>query len=163
VRHPALVPLYDRARVAVKAIPGGVRFEWVPRHLNARADHLASGREGEPPAPPQTLTYAASPVRDVAAPLAGRIAALNAKGSAGLKEYLTLRVGGKDRCSLMPWGELAAAAGPECVRAAAEAFPDDQRSQLAALRWALRGLAVQHAIKKVRADQQVLAARGGQT
>ncbi len=157
VRHPALQPLHARARQAVKRIPDGVTFEWVPRSLNARADRLAGGHATEPQAAPETLTYALTPIGDVAPQLAARIATLNGKSSPSFKEYLALRVGGKDRCSLMRWGELCAAAGADCVRACAEAFPNDQRSQATALRWAVRGLAAQHAIQKVKVDQQVMA------
>jgi ribonuclease HI len=159
VRHPGLLPLYERARQTVKGIPNGVRFEWVPRRLNATADRLASGRAAGPAGSAQALTYAVAPIQDVSPPLAERIAALNGKGSVSFKEYLALRVGGKDRCSQMPWSELVSRAGPDYARACAEAFPDDQRSQATALRWAVRGLAVQLAIEKVKVDQQVMAAK----
>ncbi|HEX6818058.1 MAG TPA: ribonuclease HI family protein [Ktedonobacterales bacterium] len=163
VRNPALQGLYDRARRAAQAIPAGVRFEWVPRSLNAQADRLASGKlgvaSGAAPSEKQQLTYAQSPAQAVTAPLAAQIARLNGKESVSFKELLALRVGGRDRCSEMRWSELREAAGPGAVRACAEAFPKDERGQASALRWALRGLAVEHAIKKAQADAQVAATR----
>ncbi len=153
VRNPGLLGLYERAQRAMKAVPGGVRFEWVPRALNAQADRLASGKLGvvnpADAAQPRTLTYAQAPVSGVPAPLAAQIAKLNAKESVSFKELLGLRVGGRDKCSDMGAQQLRAAAGPDCVTASEEAFPGDERSQATALRWALRGLAVEHAIKKV--------------
>jgi ribonuclease HI len=160
VRNPALRPLYERAQRAARAIPGGVCFDWVPRHLNSRADRLAGGK---PPASSgvESLTYAVNPLQDVAAPLAQQIATLNAQGSASFKECLALRVGGRDRCSEMRWRELAAAAGTECAKVCAAAFPDDVSSQTTALRWVVRGLAVQLAVKKVQIDQQLLTPPSG--
>lgn len=162
VRNPALQELYDRAQRAVQAIAGGVRFEWVPRSLNAQADRLASGQlgvaNGVTSGEPQPLTYAQSPVAGIPEPLRAQIARLNGKQSVSFKELLGLRVGGRDRCSEMRASELRQAAGPDAVRAC-EAFADDERSQASALRWALRGLAVEHAIKKVQADAQVAATR----
>jgi hypothetical protein len=117
-------------------------------------------------AQPRTLTYALAPVSGVPAPLAAQIVRLNAKESISFKELLGLRVGGRDKCSDMTAQQLRAAAGPDCVRACAEALPGDERSQATALRWALRGLAVEHAIKKAQADAQIAATRtakvGGQ-
>jgi ribonuclease HI len=159
VRHPALQALHQRARLAVGRIPDGVRFEWVPRHLNATADRLASGHSAETPVSPETLIYAQAPLAGLSPQLTARIATLNGRGSASFKECMALRVGGKDRCSQMRWSDLVAAAGADCVRACVEAFPNDQRSQATALRWSLRGLALQLAIQKVKADQQVMAAR----
>jgi ribonuclease HI len=157
VRQPALAALHTRAREAAQAIPGGVRFEWVPRYLNSRADQLAGGKPAMAAAEP--LVYAASPLQNVAPALARQIAALNARGSASFKECLALRVGGRDLCSAMRWGELVAAAGEACVKVCAKAFPDAVPSQATALRWVVRGLAAQLAIRKVRVDQEMLAQR----
>lgn len=163
VRNPALQGLYERARRAMQVVAGGVRFEWVPRSLNAQADRLASGQlgmaHGAAPGEGQQLTYAQTSVAGIPEPLRAQIARLNGKESVSFKELLGLRVGGRDRCSEMRWQELREAAGAAAVRACVEAFAEDARSQAAALRWALRGLAVEHAIKKVQADAQVAATR----
>src|SRR5262249_20136947 len=138
VRHPLLQPLYERARAAVASIPGGVRFQWVPRHLNAMADGLASGNPRSTPDVATPLLIAAAPVQDIAPQLAEHIRRINEKRAASFKDYAGLRVGGRDRVSEMRWNELVVAAGPECVRACQEAFPQDQRSQASALRWIVR-------------------------
>jgi hypothetical protein len=162
VRHPALLPLYERARAAAQSIPGGVRFQWVPRHLNAMADSLAGGNQPSSPDATIPLLTAAQPAQDIAPQLAQQIRRINEKGGASFKEYAGLRVGGRDRVSEMRWNELAAAAGPECVRACQEAFPEDQRSQASALRWIVRGLAAPFAIKKVTIDQELAAKKESQ-
>lgn len=163
VRNVALQELYERALRAAKAVLGGVRFEWVPRSLNAQADRLASGRLGvvnpTEAAQPRALTYAQAPVSGIAVPLAAQIARLNAKESVSFKELLGLRVGGRDKCSELSAQQLHVAAGPDCVSACAVALPGDERGQATALRWALRGLAVEHAIKKVQVDAQIAATR----
>jgi ribonuclease HI len=158
VNHPMLRQLNAQARQAAAAIPGGVRYEWVPRAENRRADSLASGRphEEETTSP----IYATSSLTASIAPLlAKQIAELNARGYASFKQYLALRVGGLDACSKLSWSQLTTRAGEAVAQRCAAAFPDDTKAQAAALRWAVRGLATHLAIKKVQCDQTVMANR----
>lgn len=160
VHDAALRDLCAQAQAALQAIPRGVSFEWVARMHNARADHLASGRPDQDPGePPLALVYAHQPNQAVAPVLAERIATLNQNGGGGFKQYAALRVGGRDACSDLRWQELISAAGAPAVALCREAFPDNRQLQGSALRWAVRGLAVQLAIKKVQVDQTLMANR----
>ena len=156
INSPPLSRLNQQARQIASLIPGGVRFLWVPREQNWVADQLASGVASGAMGP---LVYAATPSADVPAPLAKQIAALNATGRASFKECIRLRVGGYDAFSALRLPSLAVKAGPECVALCEEAFPGDApgsiREREAALRWMLRGLAAQLAIRQVQVDREV--------
>ena len=102
--------------------------------------------------------------------VAARIAAINAHPSPKFTRFAELRTGGMDRFSTMRLQTLRALAeqvapgtrdgvryadGAAWAAALEEAFPKDTASQEAALRYALRGLFLDAAIRKVRVDAEI--------
>ncbi len=158
VNNPTLRELNATARQTVASIAGGVRFEWVPREQNRRADLLASGQRLEEATLPPI--HATSPLTSAIAPtLAQQIVALNARGYASFKQFMALRVGGRDACSALSLNDLTTRAGDAAVQCCAAAFPDNPSAQASALRWIVRGLEAHLAIKKVQSDQTLAANR----
>jgi ribonuclease HI len=156
VKAPGLADLWRQALALAAQIPGGVEYVWVPREENRVADQLASGT----PAPgPRALTRAPTPPTGVPPALAQQIAALNQAGHASFKDCLRLRLGGTDAYSKLRLPELAARAGRPCAAVAEQSFPGADaeaiRARESALRWMLRGLAAQLAVRKVQVDREL--------
>jgi len=159
INAPGLFALNERAHELAERVAGGVRYQWVRRERNAVADQLASGMR--PGATAGPLVYAQTPPAGVPPRLAERIAALNRAGRASFKECMGLQVGGRDDYSALHLPELAARAGAACVEVAEAAFAGEDaemvKARETALRWMLRGLAAQLAIRKVQVDREVSA------
>ena len=71
------------------------------------------------------------------------------------RDFVGLRVGGRDTHSRKRLPRLENEAGAEAVAAVRAALPEDRAGQAAALRWVLRGLLPDRAIRKVEADRKV--------
>jgi hypothetical protein len=97
----------------------------------------------------------------VAGALAEQIARLNRAGKMSFKEAMSLRVGGLDRYSRWHLQDLVVAVGAAGVAVVEAAFPGEAEEAIkareVALRWMVRGLAAQLAIRKVQVDQELLA------
>ena len=161
INNPALWQLNRQAAALVKGIAGGVRYRWIPREENQVADTLAGGRQGMLQTP---LVYAEHPGgAAVAAARPGQIARLNQAGKMSFKEALGLRVGGMDQYSRWHLPELVTAVGAAGVALIDAAFPGQEAEAIkereTALRWMVRGLAAQLAIRKVQVDQELQANR----
>jgi len=91
VRSSGLIPLHAQATAIAARVTLGVRFEWVPRSANARADALAAGkpleqlaaerdpeRQVRPTTPPDPSTLSQA--------LAAQVARLNAQGTMGFRD-----------------------------------------------------------------------------
>jgi hypothetical protein len=75
-------------------------------------------------------------------------------GSLSFKDFLALKCG-RDRFSQIKLSELQSAVSEMDWIAVTSAFIDDEKSQATSLRWILRGLDADKAIRKVRTDIEV--------
>jgi len=156
-KQPQLVQYCAQARTLVQQVPGGVTFEWQRRAQNAAADALASDGASMLP-PPHARTYADGRNRagiPIAPTLRSVIARLNANPAPSFKEFVGLTVGGTDALSAKKLPDLLAEVGADATHAVVAAFPTDATRQAAVLRWCLRGLAVELAIRKGQVDAEL--------
>ena len=83
--------------------------------------------------------------------------------SLSFKDFIRLKCG-RDEFSQMKLTDLKSAVShPDSLAVAAE-FPDDSKAEASCLRWILRGLPAEKAIRKIRTDLEVTAkvrSRGG--
>jgi ribonuclease HI len=160
-KQPNLIRLRDEAQALIRRIPGGATLRWQRREENSAADLLARGpKESDLPTPAARTYVADVQTASISDDLRAAIARLNAHVSPGFSDVSRLRVGGTDALSSLRLAQLIEQAGPVAVTAIAQAFPDHLQQQAAVLRWALRGLAVEIAIRKGQVDRE-LAARAG--
>jgi ribonuclease HI len=156
VSNPSLAALNDEAQEILCTIPGMVRFNWVRREFNAVADRLAAGLAADAPLP--SRTYLADVEQTpIATPVRAAIQRLNTHPGPGFGDLAKLRVGGRDALSELRLADLQARAGEAAVTAITTAFPDQPLDQAAVLRWALRGLALELAIRKGQIDAEIHA------
>ena len=138
-----------------------MRYRWIPREENQVADTLAGGQLAQAATP---LVYAEHlGGAAVAAALAEQIARLNQAGKMSFKEAMALRVGGMDQYSRWHLQQLVPAVGAGGVALIDAAFPGQAaeaiKAREMALRWMVRGLSAQLAIRKAHVDQEVQANR----
>ncbi|MDK2911836.1 MAG: ribonuclease [Methanolobus sp.] len=130
-----------------------VTFRWVPREQNSTADRLAMPAGLQARA--SERKFISCPDRSGTSPLEMQIRELNAHPSPGFKSFAGLKVGGFDRFSRTGLDELREQAGKDASALAVKEFREDERHQASALRWMLRGLAVDLAIRKVKTDIEI--------
>jgi ribonuclease HI len=161
-KDPTLIQQRDHVRELAARIPGGITFRWERRERNTAADALASDGQSTLP-PPAQRSYART-AQLATALISGAtraaISALNAHPAPGFKDFARLSVGGTDALSSLKLPILSVQADADTVAAIRAAFPDDPTRQAAALRWCLRGLAIELAIRKGEVDA-TLAAQAG--
>ena len=76
--------------------------------------------------------------------------------SLGFKDFVQLKCG-RDEFSRMKLSDLQMAVShPDCLAVTAD-FPDDPKAEASCLRWILRGLPADKAIRKIRTDLEVTA------
>ena len=151
--------LLSQIKAELAHIPGKVTFSWQYREFNAQADKLAAGKS----ATSQTLKekpIMAMNIPDGINPLTAQaILVINETADPGFRMFARLRVGGADGYSGLKLAQLETIAGPECSAYIAEALKLEEGSAVklkeTALRWTLRGLSAQNAIKKIRVDQEL--------
>ncbi|MGP8322223.1 MAG: ribonuclease HI family protein [Methanosarcinaceae archaeon] len=133
-----------------------VKYEWIPRENNRVADNLAAPKASSKPLP--NNRYVAD-VKQAPIPktLQEYITKINRDPSPGFKTMMRLKVGGRDTFSRKPLSELVAEAGADVSGIAKKQFAGDKAAQASVLRWILRGLAVDHAVHKVKVDLEVNA------
>jgi ribonuclease HI len=131
---------------------------WNPREHNTAADILA---RGEPPqaqvADAEELFLRDDLQADLPTALTSAIERLNRHAAPGFKDFANLRTGGLDGFSKFTLATLRMRAGDQATELITQAFDDDPKAQASALRWALRGLSVQRAIRKVKVDIELAA------
>lgn len=157
-KQPTLANLCHEARAVAITIPGGVTYTWQRRAQNTVADALASADATTLPAP-TGRRYAPPGALVVAPVLAAQITRLNADPAPSFKAFARLTVGGSDGYSKLALPALQTAAGPVVVASVIAAFPNDRPRQAAVLRWCLRGLAVELAIRKGEVDATIAEQR----
>lgn len=161
IKNPGLERLVDSIRNLLENSGLEVNLRWVPREENMEADGLAMPETLSIPGPlertyaPEDLLFEVKPA------LKARIKLLNDNPSPGFKDFMKLKVGGRDKLSARKLPDIQkslqeASGGVFTVRVA-EAFSDDERQQAVVLRWFLRGLALELAIRKVSVDLEVAA------
>lgn len=153
-KDPALTQQRDQARALIAQVAGGVTLRWERREQNSAADALAGDGQSTLP-PPEARSYALGANVDTAPIGAGAraaIATLNAQPAPGFRDFVRLTVGGVDAISSRPLNLLLVQAGPAAAGAVQAAFPDDPTRQAAVLRWCMRGLAIELAIRKGQVD-----------
>lgn len=133
-----------------------IKYEWIPREKNHVADNLAAPKASSKPLPQNR--YVAD-VRQAPIPkkLQEHIIRTNRDPSPGFKTMMKLKVGGRDTFSGKTLSELVTEAGAEVSDIAKKQFADNKTAQASVLRWMLRGLAVDHAVHKVKVDLEVNA------
>lgn len=159
VRKPELKPYHAQISALLPQI-SRLSIEWNPREYNTAADMLARGeprREGVAGPPDGGDTYLRDDLQAELPPeVAAAITRLNQHPAPGFKDFAALRTGGIDAFSKLPLATLQERAGTEAADAVAHAL-DDLKAQAVTLRWALRGLGVQRAIRKVQVDAEISA------
>lgn len=131
---------------------------WNPREHNTAADILARGESSQVQAADGEDLYLHDDLQaDLPTALTSAIERLNRHAAPGFKDFAGLRTGGLDGFSKLTLATLRLRAGDQATELITQAFDDDAKAQASALRWALRGLAVQRAIRKVRVDAELAA------
>jgi ribonuclease HI len=128
-----------------------VAFRWIPRNENSIADRLAM--PGDAPARPAERRVIADVNTSGTSPgLRVQINQLNTHPSPGFKDFAGLKVGGLDPFSRIRIEDLIEQAGENAAALVQKELPQDARYRASALRWMLRGLAADLAIRKVKVD-----------
>ena len=157
VKAANLRPLAEQGWAVERQIPGQVTFQWRPRAENTEADALAGGRAVPERPDPRTI-LADVTTTGLLPQLRATIVRLNATtADPGFTALLQVRLGGRDAYSAWSLTTLRDQAGPAAVAAVDQAFPDVPADQATALRWALRGLALELAIRKVQVQRELNA------
>ncbi|WP_091708547.1 ribonuclease HI family protein [Methanolobus vulcani] len=134
-----------------------IHFRWVPRMQNKQADRLSKTKQKVRIEYPNDREFLID-VRNSPAigKLRKKVAAMNATPFPTNAMYKRLHVSSKDILSDKDIFELREMAGKRATRMVIETFPGkcgkNKYYQAQALRWMLRGLAVDLAIKKVKFD-----------
>ncbi|MDF1534528.1 MAG: ribonuclease HI family protein [Methanosarcinaceae archaeon] len=133
-----------------------VKYEWVPRDKNSVADNLAAPKPSSKPllANQYVADVCQAPITEK---LQEQIIRINRDPSPGFKTMMGLKVGGLDIFSKKTLSELVTEAGAEVSAIAKKQFVDNETAQASVLRWVLRGLAVDHAVHKVKVDLKINA------
>jgi ribonuclease HI len=130
---------------------------WNAREHNTAADMLARGES--PPDQGSDVSADDRYLHDdlqagLSAAVVGAIERINQHPAPGFKDLAGLRTGGIDPYSKLALDALQVRAGAEAAELIRQAF-HDPKVQATALRWALRGLGVRRAIRKVQVDAEI--------
>ncbi|WP_292466629.1 ribonuclease HI family protein [Methanolobus sp.] len=140
-----------------------VKFGWVPREQNTTADRLAmpESRLKGPSKSPSNASFVAPVERkfvadvnsvSVSSNMRLKINELNTDPSPGFKSFVNLKVGGFDSFSRKKLDTLKEEAGKKASSVAEKEFSGNSSQQASALRWMLRGLSTDLAVRKVKVD-----------
>lgn len=158
VKKPELRPYHTEITALLPQIRD-VSIEWNRREHNTAADRLARGEQpqGASGAPDDTDLFLSDAMQSqLPSEVTAAITQLNQNAAPGFRDFAGLRTGGIDAFSKIPISTLQERAGSQAVTLVKEAF-DDEKAQATALRWALRGLGVKRAIRKVQVDAEISA------
>ncbi len=154
VRKPELQPYHAEVTALARQIRQ-ITVAWNPREQNRAADQLARGISSTSTAPvPDDRYFQHELQASLAQPVAAAIAQLNANPSPSFKDFAALRTGGSDAFSKLTLEAIERHVGPAVVAQIRQAL-NDPKAQASALRWVLRGLGVQRAIRKVEVDAEI--------
>ncbi|MDW7732901.1 MAG: ribonuclease HI family protein [Methanolobus sp.] len=160
INNPNLAELHSQISDIIKKNNLKVRYKWVPRSENCDADRLAmpAGKQQlktQQVKPTERKVIADTNTASVSSQLRIKINELNTDPSPGFKSFAQLKVGGRDSFSGIKIEELRKMAGREAAALAKKEFPDELQHQASALRWMLRGLAADLAVRKVKVDAEI--------
>ena len=158
IRKPELQPYHIEVSALARQIRG-FSVEWNRREHNMAADMLARGepRQTEGAGPDAGDLYVHDQRQaELPAEVRAAIDRLNRHPAPGFKDLAGLRSGGIDAFSKLVLAALQERVGATAADQVAQAL-DDPKAQAAALRWVLRGLGVQRAIRKVQVDAEIAA------
>jgi ribonuclease HI len=154
VRKPELQP-YHAEVVALARQIRQLKIEWNPREHNTAADQLARGATAPTGTPVDNDIFLHNPLQATLNPsVAATIARLNTNPAPGFKDFAALRTGGSDAFSKLALATAQEQAGSAAMTRITQAL-SDPKAQVTALRWALRGLGVGRAIRKVEVDAEI--------
>nr|WP_321496979.1 ribonuclease HI family protein [uncultured Methanolobus sp.] len=170
VNNENLAKIKDETSDIIKKHNLKVKFTWVPREQNSIADRLAlpkcrrnqvsrsdskteSKTSKESSVKPENRKFVADVnSSSVSSKLRLQINELNTSSSPGFKSFAQLKVGGFDSFSRKKLETLQKEAGSKASSIAKDEFPKNPTQQASALRWMLRGLSTDLAVKKVKVD-----------
>jgi ribonuclease HI len=166
VNNENLAKIKEETASIIKKHNLKVKFTWVPREQNSIADRLAlpksrrnkvskteSKTSKESSVKPENRKFVADVnSSSVSSKLRLQINELNTSPSPGFKSFAQLKVGGFDSFSRKKLETLQKEAGSKASSIAKKEFPKNSSQQASALRWMLRGLSTDLAIKKVKVD-----------
>ena len=158
VKKPELKPYHAEIMTLLPQIRN-VSITWNRREHNTAADRLARGEQALAAGgtPDDTDLYLSDTLQSQLPPdVTAAIAQLNRNPAPGFRAFAGLRTRGMDAFSTIPISTLAERAGSAAVLLVKQALPDE-KAQATALRWALRGLGVKRAIRKVQVDAEISA------
>ncbi len=138
-------------------------FIWVPRERNVAADLLTHDPATHLPPPDERTLLVSLDAATISEALRRDIQRINRQIAPGFRDFAHLRVGGRDGLSAQSCAALrrmirarhgeAAAAILERVQ---DACPNEV-GQAVILRWCLRGLAMELAVRKQQVDAEIAA------
>lgn len=166
VNNENLAKIKEETASIIKKHNLKVKFTWVPREQNSIADRLAlpksrrnkvskteSKTSKESSVKPENRKFVADVnSSSVSSKLRLQINELNTSPSPGFKSFAQLKVGGFDSFSRKKLETLQKEAGSKASSIAKKEIPKNSSQQASALRWMLRGLSTDLAIKKVKVD-----------
>lgn len=154
-----LVAPNQRVKALAAQVPGGVTYEWVRREQNSAADQLTHRPDERIPPLGQRTILVEPAMATTTASVRQQVVRVNMLPSPGFGDLARLKVGGTDALSKLRLGQLIERVSParrvQVEDVLTAAFPNDDTSQAAALRWALRGLALELAVRKVEVDAEI--------
>lgn len=162
VKNQNLAVIKEEIASIIKKHDLKVKFDWVPREQNSTADRLAMPKSSSKTSsksssikPADRKFIANVNSMSVSPQLKLGINELNTNPSPGFKSFVQLKIGGMDSFSRKRLAELQKEAGEKVSSMVQIEFPKNLTHQASALRWMLRGLATDLAIRKVQVDVEI--------
>ncbi|WP_406657098.1 ribonuclease HI family protein [Methanolobus sp. ZRKC2] len=163
IKNQNLAEIHSQIAIIIKKNSLNVKYKWVPRSENSDADRLAmpdSKQQAMQQAMPVTRKVIADTnTAPVSPQLRVRINELNTHPSPGFKSFAQMKVGGLDSFSRIRIEKLRKLAGIEAANLAKKEFAEETH-QASVLRWMLRGLAADLAVRKVKVDAEISKRNG---
>ena len=158
VKKPELKPYHAEITALLPQIRD-VSITWNRREHNTAADRLARGEQPQAVGggSDRTDLYLSDALQSqLPAEVTTAIAQLNQNPAPGFRDFAALRTGRMDAFSKIPLATLKDRAGIAAMILVKRVL-SDEKAQANALRWALRGLGVKRAIRKVELDAEISA------
>ncbi len=158
VKNQNLATIHKQINETIEKHNLKVKFDWVPREKNSIADGLAMPKNAS-----KSVTVKLEDRKfvtdantaSISPQLRLSINELNTNPTPGFKNFAQLRTGGLDSFSRKKFNELSEEAGKKAVEIVKKEFPNSTKDQASALRWMLRGLGTDLAVRKVKVDVEI--------
>lgn len=166
VKNQNLAVIKEEIASIIKKHDLKVKFDWVPREQNSTADRLAMPKSSSKNTSKNSSKTSSVKPADrkfianvnsmpVSPQLKLGINELNTSSFPSFKSFAQLKTGGMDAFSRKRLGELQKEAGEKVSSIVQKEFPKTPTHQASALRWMLRGLATDLAVRKVQVDVEI--------